>query len=351
MENNNSLTIIKKADPKTKSNGEAFQIAFDSMDKIKTMLTQQNDKEKLVLKKLMIEMSINNSLLNELLTSFSTRVNIIDVEIIVLESQISTIERLTLENKKEIQSNDQEKIKEISSMIDKLIDPLLKNIDGLTNKFTEKNVNDEELKKKIDVFFENSKKLFQGIDKAEKSQFLTKFSSLFGVISGFLGIGSVTAIGATEAVGVTSLIAVGATSLSVVAPICAPVLLTFGCLVGAFISFYKQSVARDKKLKTLKSLLSYYMENIELISQVTDETTKLIYHELKEKVLEFKKLEANLKIDFDLSPIKDQFKSITSKQNLIKDKVEEIANYQLDLIQECQKLKKKSLKNKTINKK
>lgn len=93
------------------------------------------------------------------------------------------------------------------------------------------------------------------------------------------------------------------------------------------------------------------MENIELISQVTDETTKLIYHELKEKVLEFKKLEANLKIDFDLSPIKDQFKSITSKQNLIKDKVEEIANYQLDLIQECQKLKKKSLKNKTINKK
>lgn len=69
------------------------------MDKIKTMLTQQNDKEKLVLKKLMIEMSINNSLLNELLTNFSTRVNIIDVEIIVLESQISTIERLTLENK------------------------------------------------------------------------------------------------------------------------------------------------------------------------------------------------------------------------------------------------------------
>lgn len=82
-------------------------------------------------------------------------------------------------------------------MIDKLIDPLLKNIDGLTNKFTEKNVNDEELKKKIDIFFENSKKLFQEIDKADKSQFFTKFPSLFGVISGFLGIGGVTAIGAT----------------------------------------------------------------------------------------------------------------------------------------------------------
>ncbi|KAM9973208.1 hypothetical protein ACTFIR_012584 [Dictyostelium discoideum] len=347
MENNNSLTIIKKADLKTKNDGEAFQIALDSMDKIKTILTQQNDKEKLVLKKLMIEMSINNEFLNDILTSFSTRVNIIDVEIIVLESQISTIERLTLENKKQIESNDQEKIKEISSMIDKLLDPLLKNIDGLTNKFTEKNVDDEELKKKINVFFENSNKLIEGIGNATKSQFLTKFSSLFGVISGFLGIGGVTAIGATEAIGVTSLIAVGATSLSVIAPVCAPVLFTFGCLIGAFISFYKQSVARDKKLKTLKSLLSYYIENIELISQVTDEKS----HELKEKVLEFKTLEANLKIDFALSLIKDQFKSITSKQNLIKNKIEEIANYQLDLIQECQKLKKKSQKNKTIKNK
>ncbi|KAM9984929.1 hypothetical protein ACTFIY_009362 [Dictyostelium cf. discoideum] len=81
-----------------------------------------------------------------------------------------------------------------------------------------------------------------------------------------------------------------------VAPICAPILLTFGCLTGALISFYNQSVSRDKKLKTLRSLV--------------------------------------YRVNFDLSTIKDQFKSITSKQNLIKDKIEEIANYQLDLIQE-----------------
>ncbi|KAM9980482.1 hypothetical protein ACTFIZ_007853 [Dictyostelium cf. discoideum] len=349
MENNS-----EKSELKINNNGEAFQSAFDAMDKIKNILEKQNEKEKLILKKLMIEMSINNSLLNDVLASFSIKADIIDVEIIILESQISTIERLTLENKKEIQSNDQEKIKEINSMIDDFIDPLLKNIDGLTNKFTDKNVDNEELKKKIEIFFNNSKQLIGGFKKAKRSQLITKFSSLFAGISSFLGMGGVTAIGVTEVVGATSLIAVGATSISIVAPICAPILLTFGCLASAFISFYNQSSSRAKKLKTLKRLLSYYMDNIGLISRIMDETTRLIYIELKEKVLEFKKLEPNLKIDFDLTHIKDQFKSISSKQNLVKDRIEEITNYQLDLIQECEKLKnksikKKSLKNKTIN--
>ncbi|KAM9980481.1 hypothetical protein ACTFIZ_007851 [Dictyostelium cf. discoideum] len=347
----NSLTNFEKSDLKIKNNGNAIQRALEVFFLFKEALDKQNEKEKLAFKKIMIEMSINNSLLYELLASFSIKANTIDVEIIILESQISTIERLTLENKKEIQSNDQEKIKEINSMIDDFIDPLLKNIDGLTNKFKEKSVDDEELKKKIDGFFENSKKLIESFDKESKSQFKSKLLTLVGGATSIIGIGGTTAIGATEVVGVTSLIAVGATSISMVAPFCAPLLLIFGLFASTFISFYNQSVSREKKMQALKTLLSYYMDNIELISQIMDETTRLIYFELKEKVLEFKKLKPNLKIDFDLTLIKDQFKSISSNQKLLREKIEEIANYQLDLIQECENFRNISLKNKTINKK
>ncbi|KAN0033540.1 hypothetical protein ACTA71_007227 [Dictyostelium dimigraforme] len=330
------------------NNINVIQLITEVVDKIKKIIKEQNEKEKMILNDLMLKFSFNNDLLNGILESFSKRANLVDSQIISLESNIATIERLSSENKTLIQENDQERVIQINIIIDNFIDSLLRNIDELPGRFTQEEVDDEQFKKKIDKFKENSKGIVEEIEKALISQSKFRNSSLIASISGFLGVGGATVIGGFEMAGITSIITLGATSITLVAPVIAPVIFTFFGLSMACVALHNESNLRKKKMELLKNILNYYNQNIDFISEVMGKITNSIFLELKQKVLQYKSLDPCLKVDFDLSLIKEQFKSIITNQNIIKDKIEEMTNIQLVLIQECQEIKEKSQKIKEI---